>query len=378
MSVVRPIGHEDRLSLVEHLDELRSRLIICIAAFLVAFSFAYWQNNWLLHVVNRPLESTQNLDGKKRSNDPLEESARFQKRSGEAQRATVAALQALDRLLEVQARNGSISQVERLQLRATRQQVQAAARATAAAAAATPTNTARQPITLGVTEPFITTFTVAAYAAILLALPILLWQAYAFVLPAFEPEEKRVALPLMLLVPFLFIAGVAFGYFVALPRAINFLQNFNDDNFDILIRAADYYKFSIVLLGIIGLLFQIPVGVLAVTRLGVISAKQLARNRGYVILGLSVVAAVATPTPDPVTMIVAMAPLVVLFELSVQLARIFEKRRERAEAEAAAAEAEAMAREREEAEERALAAASAVADTSDRTTGSNPDDDTVS
>jgi sec-independent protein translocase protein TatC len=131
----------------------------------------------------------------------------------------------------------------------------------------------------------------------------------------------------MLMVPFLFAAGVAFGYFVALPRAINFLQNFNDDSFDILIRAADYYRFSVLLLAVIGLLFQIPVGVLAVTRLGLVSAGQLAKNRGYVILGLSVVAAVATPTPDPVTMVVAMAPLVVLFELSVQLAKIFERRR---------------------------------------------------
>jgi sec-independent protein translocase protein TatC len=333
MAVVRPIGHEDRLSLIEHLDELRSRLIVCIAAFLVAFSFCYWQNNWLLHTVNRPLESTQNLDGEKRSNDPLEEAARFQLRSGQAQRATVAALESLDRLLALQSGDRDLTEVERLQLRATREQIQAAAQANQVAADAVPTNTARQPITLGVTEPFITTFTVAAYAAILIALPILLWQAYAFVLPAFEPEERRVALPLMILVPVLFMAGVAFGYFVALPRAIDFLQNFNDDNFDILIRAADYYKFSIVLLAIIGLLFQIPVGVLAVTRLGVVSARQLAHNRGYVILGLSVVAAVATPTPDPVTMVIAMAPLVILFELSVLMARFFERRRERAAAE---------------------------------------------
>jgi sec-independent protein translocase protein TatC len=171
---------------------------------------------------------------------------------------------------------------------------------------------------------------VAGYAALLLALPFILYQAYAFVLPAFSPREKKVALPMMLLVPVLFIGGVAFAYFVALPRAVDFLQNFNDDNFDILIRAADYYKFSVILMALIGLMFQIPVGVLAVTRLGIISAKQLGRNRGYVILGISIVAAVATPTPDPVTMLVAMAPLVVLFELSVLLARIFERRAARA------------------------------------------------
>ncbi|MEA2285603.1 MAG: sec-independent protein translocase protein TatC [Solirubrobacteraceae bacterium] len=327
MSLVRPVGHEERLSLIEHLDELRSRLIFSIAVFMVAFSFCYWQNGWLLHTVNRPLQQTQNLDGKKRSKDPLEESARYQLRSGEAQRATAQALQAVDRLLGSVAQGGGMTAAQRTQLQASRQALQAAAKATATAAEAVPTNTARQPITLGVTEPFLTTFTVAAYAALLLSMPFLLYQAYAFVLPAFSDEERRVALPLMLMVPFLFVAGVAFGYFVALPRAINFLQNFNDDSFDILIRASDYYRFSVLLLGVIGLLFQIPVGVLAVTRLGIISAGQLAKNRGYVILGLSVVAAVATPTPDPVTMIVAMAPLVVLFELSVQLAKIFERRR---------------------------------------------------
>src|SRR3954451_21413505 len=157
MAVAKPIGHEDRLSLIEHLDELRTRLIVCIAAFLVAFSFCYWQNNWLLHVVNRPLEKTQNLEGKKRSNDPLEEAARFQLRTGDAQRATVAALQSLDRLLALQARDGSLSQIERLQLRATRQDLAAAVKANTAAADAVPTNTARQPITLRVTEPLLTT-----------------------------------------------------------------------------------------------------------------------------------------------------------------------------------------------------------------------------
>jgi len=329
MGVVRPVGHEERLSLIEHLDELRTRLIYCIAAFIVCFSICYWQNHWLLQTINKPLQSTQNLDGKKRSKDPLEESARFAIRSGAAQKQAVAAFRSASRLYGALAADPGLSARQRTLARDAAAQNAAAAATQAVAAAAVPTNRGRQPITLGVTEPFVTTFTVAAYAAILLSLPIILWQAYAFVLPAFSPAERRVALPLMLMVPTLFLAGVAFGYFVALPRAINFLQNFNDQSFDILIRAADYYKFSVVLLLVIGLLFQIPVGVLAVTRLGVISARQLGRNRGYVILGLAIVAAVATPTPDPVTMLIAMAPLVVLFELSILLARFFERRAER-------------------------------------------------
>jgi sec-independent protein translocase protein TatC len=329
MGVVRPVGHEERLSLIEHLDELRTRLIYCIVAFVICFSFCYWQNHWLLQTINRPLQSTQNLDGKKRSKDPLEESARFQIRSGEAQKVTAQALRTTSQAMAAIAAGNNLRPAQRNQLRQAQRELDLAAVAQATAAAAVPTNQSRQPITLGVTEPFVTTFTVAAYAALLLSLPLILWQAYAFVLPAFSPAERRVALPLMLMVPFLFLCGVAFGYFVALPRAINFLQNFNDQSFDILIRASDYYKFSVVLLAVIGLLFQIPVGVLAVTRLGVVSARQLARNRGYIILALSVVAAVATPTPDPVTMLIAMAPLVILFELSIILARVFERRAEK-------------------------------------------------
>jgi sec-independent protein translocase protein TatC len=329
MGVVRPVGHEERLSIVDHLDELRTRLIWCIVAFIVAFSVCYSQNHWLLRVVNRPLQSTQNLDGKKRSKDPLEESARFEIRSGIAQQKAAAAFTAQSRYFGAVAADNRLSARERALARNAQVQASDAARAQQNAFGAVPTNRSRQPITLGVTEPFVTTFTVAAYAALLISLPFILWQAYAFVLPAFSPAERRVALPLMIMVPFLFVCGVAFGYFVALPRAINFLQNFNDQSFDILIRASDYYKFAVVLLAVIGLLFQIPIGVLAVTRLGIISARQLARNRGYVILGLSIVAAVATPTPDPVTMLIAMAPLVILFELSVLMARILERRSER-------------------------------------------------
>ena len=326
MGRLRPVSHEDQLSLIDHLDELRSRLIACVVVLLVAFSFCYWQNNRLLHIINRPLESTQNLNGKHRSNDPLEESARFSIKTGEALKALTPALEGQKEVNAVLGKR--VPPDERKVLNAQQKRLEGAAAAAQAAAEAVPTNTARQPITLGVTEPFVTTFTIAGYAALLVSLPFLLYQAYAFVLPAFSPRERKVALPLMIMVPVLFISGVAFGYFVALPRAIDFLQNFNDDSFDILIRAADYYRFSIVMLALIGLLFQIPVGVLAVTRMGLVSARQLSRNRGYVILGIAVLAAVATPTPDPVTMIVAMAPLVVLFELSVLLARIIERRSE--------------------------------------------------
>jgi sec-independent protein translocase protein TatC len=320
----RPIGHEDRLSLVEHLDELRSRLITCLVALLFCFAFTYWQNDNLLDLINKPLESTQNLNGEEGSDDPLEQSATAALRNGQAFDRLAPALTSINATLSALAREEGISASTRALIDRQARELVAASRAATAAAEATPKNRERQPVTLGVTEPFITTFSVAMYAALLLAMPFLLFQAYAFVLPAFSPGERRLAIPFMVMVPVLFVAGVVFGYYLALPRAIDFLQNFNDDSFDILIGARDYYRFSIVLLAVIGLLFQIPVGVLAVTRLGIVSARTLQKNRGYVLLGIAVLAAVATPTPDPVTMLISMAPLVVLFELSTLLARVFE------------------------------------------------------
>jgi sec-independent protein translocase protein TatC len=327
MPAIRPIGHEDRLSLIEHLDELRTRLILCVVAFTVAFAFCYWQNDAILEIVNRPIESTQNLDRCKRgSEDPLEQTACSQIKLRTALAKLGPALERVGASLDRLARARETRAADRDAYARDARVIADAGRATRAAAAAVPRNRERQPITLGVTEPFVTTFTVAGYAALLVALPFLLYEAYAFVLPAFSPAERRVALPLMAMVPVLFLAGVAFGYFVALPRAVDFLQNFNDDSFDILLQANQYYRFSIVFLAVVGLLFQIPVGVLAVTRLGVVSARTLQRNRGYVILAIAVLAAVATPTPDPVTMLLAMGPLVILFELSVALARVFERR----------------------------------------------------
>ena len=126
-------GPDDELSVVEHLDELRTRIIVSASVLVVAVSLCFWQNDLLLAVANGPLP-----DG-------------------------------------------------------------------------------REPITFGVTEPFFTTMKLSLYAGILLALPVLLYQAYAYILPAFKPAERRVVLPLLMMVPALFIAGAVFAYFVVLP-----------------------------------------------------------------------------------------------------------------------------------------------------------------
>jgi sec-independent protein translocase protein TatC len=234
----RPIGHEDRLTLVEHLDELRTRIVIAVFAFVVALGLCFWQNHQLLKIINDPL----------------------------------------------------------------------------------PHGT--KPITLSPTEPFTTTLTVSAYAALLIALPVILYQLYAFVLPAFSPNEKKVALPLLLMVPILFIAGAVFAYFVVVPAALTFLLNFNNHQFNTQIRARDYYSFVLLTLVAAGIVFQVPVGVLGLTRLGIITPRTLKRNRRYAYLGCAVVAALL-PGVDPVSMLIEMVPLVVLYELSILLSVAF-------------------------------------------------------
>lgn len=234
---VRAVSHEDRLTLVEHLDELRIRIVVCIASIVVALALCLWQNHLLLEIASGPLPSDR----------------------------------------------------ERL-------------------------------LTFGVTEPLMTTVTVAVYGALLLALPIILYQAYAYVLPAFSAAERRTVLPLLLLAPLLFLAGVAFAYFAVMPAAVKFLLNFNDTQFNVQVRARDYYSFFATTLLACGIVFQLPLAIAAVTRLGIVKVEQLRANRRYAYLGIAVIAA-ALPGVDPISMLIEMAPLLALYELSILLAR---------------------------------------------------------
>ena len=321
-TVLRPIGHEDRLSLVDHLSELRKRLIISIITLLACFSVCFWQNNAILDVVTKPVRDAHSADkASPTSKDPDQQAAFFAQQQVKAFSRLGTALSSSAKTIDALASADNVTPAQRTVIAATARSLAAAGKQASVAARAAPRADPSTLVTLGVTEPFTATITIAFYSALLLAMPMLLYQAYAFVLPAFSPKERKIALPLMLMVPALFIAGVCFGYFVVLDRAVNFLQNFNADSFNNLLQANTYFKFAVLFVAGVGLLFQIPVGVLAVTRLGIFTPKQLAKNRGYVILAISILAAVATPTPDPVTMTLAMAPLIVLFELSILLAR---------------------------------------------------------
>ena len=239
MRRVKPIHHEAQVSLVEHLDELRARIVVSLSVFGVALALCFWQNHLLLELAAGPLPAGHT-----------------------------------------------------------------------------------KLITFGITEPFTTTLTVSAYAAIILAMPILLYEAYAYLLPAFSKQQQRSIVPLLLMIPLLFIAGIAFGFFVVLPAATKFLLNFNDSQFNIQVQASQYYGFFAQTLLACGMVFQIPVGILAVVRLGIVTVKQLTKNRRYAYLGCAVIAA-ALPGIDPVSMLLEMVPLIVLYELSIVLARVF-------------------------------------------------------
>jgi sec-independent protein translocase protein TatC len=313
-SKLKPVGHDERLSLVEHLDELRTRIIICVAVFAVAFGVCLWQDDAILDAINRPLTQTA-FSSCDTTKDPFEQANCWQQ-----------AMRRVNTDLSALANEAARQAAAEPRLEALAERLSRSARL---AEQATPRAAPKRPVTLGVGEPFTATVRVAAYAALLVSLPLLLYQAYAFLLPAFSPREREVALPLMVMVPFLFIAGVVFAYYLVLPAAVNFLQNFNDDNYDILLQARDYYKFAIMVLGVMGLLFQMPIGILAVTRIGIVSTRQLRANRRYAILIIAIVA-MLLPGQDPVTMLFMMAPLLVLYEASILLATLLDRRGERA------------------------------------------------
>src|ERR671936_3231076 len=189
----------------------------------------------------------------------------------------------------------------------------------------------RRPITLSVAEPFLTSMKVSLAAGLALALPVVLWQLWSFLAPAVEPHAERTVLYFVLLASGLLVAGVAFGYRIVLPMAVHFLTNFDEQYYAAQLRARDYYSFVITVLFAIGLVFELPIFMLALVRLDVISTATLRRNRrlGYFIVA---VIAVLLPGVDPVTTTFEMVPLIALYEASIWLSVLVERRALRGEA----------------------------------------------
>jgi sec-independent protein translocase protein TatC len=243
MRLPRRLGTGDNAELVVHLDELRSRLIICLVGLAGGTAIAFAFHHRLLELLNRPLPGPR-----------------------------------------------------------------------------------RHPVTFGVAEPFSTSFKVSLYAGLALALPIILWQVWSFLAPAVAASAQRAIAAFVVAATALFGVGVAFGYGVVLPPALHFLTNYDAGVYDIQIRASDYYSFVLVVLVALGVVFELPIFILALVRLGVTSADKLRRNRRIGIVATAALA-VALPGVDPVTTVFEMVPLVALFEASIWLAVWFERRR---------------------------------------------------
>jgi sec-independent protein translocase protein TatC len=180
-------------------------------------------------------------------------------------------------------------------------------------------------VTLGVTEPFTTSVKVSLIAALAFALPVLLWQAWAFFAPAVQPHFERIVLVFVTLATALFICGVAFMYIIVLPRALDFLTSYDAELYDIQIRASYYYTFAAMTLLAGGLAFLMPIFILALVRLGVLTSDQLRRNRKIAFVCL-LVFAILLPTVDPVSLAFEVVPLVLLFEMAIWISVFMERR----------------------------------------------------
>jgi sec-independent protein translocase protein TatC len=238
----RRLRHGEEATLVEHLGELRARLIISLSALAVAFAVAYAFHGHLLDWLNRPLPE------------------QFKK-----------------------------------------------------------------PVTFSPIEPFTTSVWVSLYAALLLALPVIFWQLWAFLAPAFEEHRQRSMALLVAFATVLGLGGVAFGYWVILPPAIHFPPNYDSSHYTILIRARDYYKFATFVLVGVATAFEVPVFVLALVRLRIVTAAKLRSTWRFGIFVMTVIG-VLLPGVDPVSTILSVIPLVGLYVLSIGLATFLEPR----------------------------------------------------
>src|SRR5512133_261808 len=229
----RRLGHGEEASLVEHLEELRTRLIISLGSVAVFFIFTYAFRDRIIGWLSKPLP-----EGTK-------------------------------------------------------------------------------PLTLSPTEPFTTSFNVAFYSAVALAIPILVWQLWAFLAPAFEERAQRTVVLLAI--------GMAFAYWVVLPTAVPFLLEYDSDLYNAQVRAKEYYSFAIVTILACGILFELPIFILGLVRLGIVSAARLRSNR-RIGIGICIIVVVLLPGVDFVSMGLQALPVLLLFEGSIWAAVFFERR----------------------------------------------------
>lgn len=175
-------------------------------------------------------------------------------------------------------------------------------------------------IATGVVTPFFVPVKVTMMVAFLIALPVVLYQAWAFVAPGLYAHEKRLGLPLIIASTLLFLAGMAFCYFFVFKTVFHFISEFAPKSITPAPDIEQYLSFVLTMFAAFGVTFEVPVVVIVLVRFGIVSVEKLKEARPYVIVGAFVVAAVVTP-PDVVSQLMLAIPLCVLYELGIVVAR---------------------------------------------------------
>lgn len=175
------------------------------------------------------------------------------------------------------------------------------------------------------TEPIVMTFKVAAYVAVTLGMPLIVYELVAFLAPGLTRREKRVLFSALPFVSLLFLGGVGYGYFVAAPRALSFLSSWNTSAINWQPDAPEVVSFFLTLMIGLGLAFQLPVIMFILAKIGIFPAHLMRKWRKYAMLLITVAAAVITPSTDPINMMIVAVPLWLLYELGIIIARVFAK-----------------------------------------------------
>lgn len=247
------VGYDDRVSLVDHLSELRNRIIVSAVALLLGVIVAIVFNNRVFDLLLGPLTAAAKLGN-------LPE---------------------------------SVTKI----------------------------------ITFSPAEPFLVSLKVWTYVGVILASPVVIYEFWAFVGPAFAPTRRRQLIPIVAACAFLFLGGIAFGYLVVLPRGLAWLLGFNGDFFQVQNRASDYFSFAAWFLVAFGAVFELPLVLVMLVKLQIIHTRVLRKNRRIAIVLLAILAMVATPSQDAFSMLAMLIPLLFLYEISIIIGRVIERRR---------------------------------------------------
>jgi sec-independent protein translocase protein TatC len=184
---------------------------------------------------------------------------------------------------------------------------------------------------IGVTEAFFVYMKLAFFASLLITSPIILYQIWKFISPGLLSKEKKYVIPFMLSSTLLFLGGVLFGYFIALPPAFEFFVSFNNQYLQAMISFREYLSLFVTFLLGFGLSFELPVFIFFLAKLGIVNAKMLSKHRKYAILLIFISAAILTPSPDALSQILMAIPLMLLYEVSIFVAKFAKKEETKSE-----------------------------------------------